>query len=231
MARAKKGAGNGKTKKQRAAIALIFGENKHDTDSVKELLVALHPELEGRLQSRREPTKELKHTPPEEFPAKVKTVLALADVEEVKASVRCLVVHEDCDEVENAHIQLTAQVEAAYTTADRPAFAATPAWEIEAWWFMWPECAKIKPSWRQPDDHVNKNVGKISHAKQAFERAVTPKNLRTYERSAFRGYIEADSPRIARRVREREEVGSPQAQSQSFTLFVQRAGFVADTLT
>jgi hypothetical protein len=229
MAKPKKTKGGPKPKKQKS-VALIFGENPHDTDSIKELLIALHPQLDGRLRARREPTKELKHSPLSAFPDKVKKTLAVVDVQRAVDTIRCLVVHEDCDAVENAHVALTSSIESAYSTAGCPAFAATPAWELEAWWFLWPDCAKLRASWRLPDDHVGKNVGKIVDAKEVFAAAVVPKGLKKAQKVKFPGYCEADSVAIARGVRQKQVVSAPQAQSGSFKAFEQRAAMVAAAL-
>lgn len=56
--------------------------------------------------------------------------------------------------------------------------------------------AKVVTGWREPNDWVGKDVGRVENAKEALTRAVRPKQV---DRKV-RDYHEADSIAIARNV-------------------------------
>jgi hypothetical protein len=97
-----------------------------------------------------------------------------------------------------------------------------PAWELEAWWFMWPDAVQaVRPkSWRAPDDHLGKRVGLIKDAKEELRRKVVPKDLKPEKRKSFPHYQESDSPAIARQVREKKLARKPGAKSDSYSRFM-----------
>jgi hypothetical protein len=73
----------------------------------------------------------------------------------------------------------------------------TPAWEIEAWWLVFPDAVVgVVDGWREPRDWIGKDVGKVENAKEALTKAVRPIG----GRRKTRDYHEADSIEIARNV-------------------------------
>jgi hypothetical protein len=70
----------------------------------------------------------------------------------------------------------------------------TPAWEIEAWWLVFPDAVvAVVDGWREPKDWLGKDVGKLENAKEALAKSVRP----TGGRRKPRDYHEADSIEIA----------------------------------
>lgn len=200
-------------------VVLVFGEDATDTKAIAELLTALCPELAGRVISRLFPPLLIKNSTPTSLPGRVQRIAAIVAAESVRQTVTAVVAHEDTDAWEPSHKALLAKIEEALSVLRVQVFAAVPAWETEAWLFLWPEAAvAYRPSWRLPDDYVGRNVGRIANAKERYRRA-----LRTSGRSRSSDYRPTDAPGIARKVRELGVVRAPRGQSDSFEEFVQRA--------
>jgi hypothetical protein len=137
-----------------------------------------------------------------------------------------IVIHEDCDAVEPAHEAAADTIERGLAARGITAIAATPAWEIEAWWLLWPEVvAGLVADWRTVSEAVGREVGLIESPKE-FLRARLVNHLDARTRSRTRLYREADGPEIARRVREGGLVASPRGISRSWDAFRAR---VAET--
>jgi hypothetical protein len=208
---------------ERTAIVLIYGENLHDTKAIGELVEALAPAWERRVRPRRSPPVEIKNTPIAELPQRRDRIAAAIAVERAARGVLCVFAHEDCDAVEPAHRHVCERIEKTLSTVGCPAYAVAPAWELEAWWFQWPEAVRASnPSWRSPDDYLGRSVGKMRNPKERLQRAVVPTGMKAAQKANFRSYRESDSPRIAQLVRERGEAMKPQAKSESYEWFVHR---------
>ena len=212
---------------RRQSVVLLYGENKNDTGALKELLVALEPVFDGRVSPRRETLREVKNARPQDLPSRGEELRKLVAVEHSARDVACVFVHEDCDAVEPAHERLLARLEETHSASGLPTFGVAPAWELEAWWFLWPDQAKLRASWRRPDGYVGRDVGRIANAKEAFTAAVRPPGA---NRKGFPDYAESDSAAIARRVREAGVADSPLAQSRSYDAFRERSSRAASTL-
>ncbi|EYF02467.1 hypothetical protein [Chondromyces apiculatus] len=90
---------------------------------------------------------------------------------------------------------------------------------MEAWWFLWPDAVKAaNQSWRKPDDYLGKNVGMIRDAKEELKRRVVPRGAKP-GRGGFRGYTDADAPRIAAEVSRLGIADKPGGQSGSYDRF------------
>jgi len=207
---------------KRPPLILVFGESENDTKSIRELIEALRPDLAGKVKPLREPLVLIKNARPEDVPERARKIADVVDINRATNDVACVFAHEDCDDVEPNHEAACTKIEAALAKAGCPAHAVVPAWELEAWWFMWPEAVQaIKPrSWRAPDDYLGKRVGLIKDAKEELEKRVIPKNLKPEKRKGFPDYEESDSPAIARQVRERGLARKPGARSDSYMRFV-----------
>lgn len=144
-------------------------------------------------------------------------VSAVVKADGVDHDVRAVIAHKDCDDFEPAHVKLAAAIERAMRAEGVPEpIACTPAWEMEAWWFLWPEAvAAAFPSWRKPDDHCGREVGRIRDAKEELQKLTKPPG----KGGIKSGFSESDAPRIAAKVRELGVVGCPQAKSESFEAF------------
>ena len=214
-----------------APVVLVYGEDRYDTSAIRHLLEDLVPALVGRIKALREPSIEIRDARIENLPQRSDRLAAAVRVEMARQEVGCVFAHEDCDAVEPAHEDLTERIESALDSLGCRVFAVTPAWEMEAWWFMWPEAVKAAhPTWRAPDDYVGKDVGRIRDAKEALRVAVIPRGLSRREKARFRTYAVSDAPRIAQAVRDRGEAREPQAQSASYDYFRARADRCADAL-
>lgn len=222
MTRRRSGAGRGRGT-SRASVALVYGESLFDTRAICELIEAMAPKWERRVQARRDPPIEVKNAKLQDLPRRSDRLAGALATERVAHEVACVFAHEDCDDVEPAHRSLTTRIESVLGQIGVPVFAVTPAWETEAWWFMWPDAvAAVRPSWRAPDDYVGRNVGLIRDAKETLQNAVVPTGLNRTQKRKFRSYQETDAPDIARSVRKRGEVRSPRAKSESFAYFATR---------
>lgn len=201
----------------RPKVILVFGEDENDTKTVKEFILALRPDLGVRVEARRNPPINLRDAPPGAVPSRVEKIARLIDAANVDADVVAVFAHEDTDAVEPSHVDLTNKIERAFRAIGyHQVWAATPAWEMEAWLMQWPEAfAEYVPSWR-PLAVAGKRVGLIDNAKEYVVRALRPAGGRV------RDYRESDSPELAQIVRGRSWARAPRARSDSFTLFVER---------
>lgn len=197
------------------AAVLVFGESDNDIRSVVHLIAALRPDLATSLKPRRRPLVLIKNVRPEKLPAQTQAVKDVVAAARVTAPVRAVVLHEDCDAVEPAHQHASAKIEKALAGIGCPAFAVTPAFEFEAWWFMWPDAARhVCSQWREPDDYRGRQVGYIVNAKEALRRALVPKNVKG--KKTAREYTENDSPDFAKVVASKGWAAAPRAQSGSY---------------
>jgi hypothetical protein len=207
-------------KPKKPSIVLVFGEDDHDRDAIKILLEGLRPDLARRVQKRRQPLVLIKNARPEDVPDRAQRIADVVEAERATADVACVFAHEDCDQVEPAHEGVARKIEEALSAAGCDAHAVAPAWEMEAWWFLWPEAVKAaNPSWRAPDDYIGKNVGMIRDAKQELQRRVVPAKGKA-GRGGFLGYRESDAPRIATKVVEMGLLHEKRAISNSYDRFV-----------
>ncbi len=207
---------------KRPSLVLVFGEDENDRASLRELIEALREDLVGKVQTRREPLVLIKNAKPEDVPDRAKRIADTVDISRATHNIVCVFAHEDQDDFEPKHEETCRKIEEALEKAGCPAHAVVPAWELEAWWFMWPAAVQaVRPkSWREPDDYLNKEVGKIKDAKEELKRKVVPKDLKPEKRKSFPHYQESDSPGIARQVREKSLARKPGAKSASYARFL-----------
>lgn len=202
---------------------LVFGEDDHDRECIKILLEGLRPDLARRVQKRRQPLVLIKDARPEDVPDRAQRIAAVIEAEQEKGRVACVFAHEDCDQVEPLHELVGKKIEDALRATGLDAHAVVPAWEMEAWWFLWPEAVKAAyPSWRVPDDHVGRNVGMIRDAKEELAKRVVPPGIRA-GRGGFIGYRESDAVRISEKVVELGLLHRKRAVSASYDRFVASA--------
>jgi hypothetical protein len=203
---------------KRTLSVLVFGEDGNDTRAIRELILALRPG-QAKVETRRSPTVLVKGL---DAARDRKNLIAIAAVvrAEQKTGKSCIVVtHRDCDQVEPAHEPLSKALEKGLRDEGvEHVVAATPAWCIEAWWFLWPDAVvAVNTRWRRPK-HKLFSVGLIRNAKEEFKRAVRPPGRQKRPRD----YTESDSPKIAAKVRELGIVNQASGASASFERFANR---------
>jgi hypothetical protein len=198
---------------------MIFGEDENDTRSLETLMIGLCPRLKGRTRRSRSLVL-MKGASPRDLPTMADKLARIVAAAQAKWDVTCVFTHEDADALEPNDAAIAERLETALERAGVPAHAVVPAWELEAWWFLWPDAvADVHESWRKPTDMLGRQVGRIVDAKDKLEAAVTPRNLGRRERDKFRKYKESDSPRIAEKVVLRNLAATPGGASASYERF------------
>lgn len=201
-------------KKAKKPVVLVFGEDDYDRQSIAELVRALCPEAPP-VRKRQSPLVLVKGREAAEAEKNAKKAAGVVRAAMRKADVRLVIAHQDCDAVEPAHIALSGSIESTWgKEMPCPVVAATPAFEMETWWFLFPDAvAKVVSAWR-PLPRGNRDVGNINNAKEALTRALRPNT-----KKKPRDYTESDASEVARHVRELEVVQKPIGKSNSFLRF------------
>lgn len=142
-------------------------------------------------------------------------IAAQVQRDSVRFDVRAVVCHQDCDDVEPSHLELTQRIRDRLSKLGVEIVPATPAFETEAWLFLWPDAAPmVNASWSRPA-LTGRKVGLIQNAKEAFRRA-----LRGHSKGKPpRDYEESDCPKILAKVRSEGMVHRVDAVSESYTMF------------
>jgi hypothetical protein len=202
-----------KRKGPKLPVILVFGEDDNDRMALRELMLALRNDL-PKIETRRKPTILVKDLAAAKRRAAQQTLDAQVRADAVRFDVRLVVLHEDCDALEPAHEQRSKNIEDSLKRSGLPALAATPAWEMEAWWFLWPDAPlKVVSRWRRPVPK-NARVGLIRNVKEELRRALRPPG-----KDRPRDYRESDAPQIAAAIRELGVIRSPEYESRSFEHF------------
>lgn len=133
-----------------------------------------------------------------------------------------VVAHRDCDDIEPAHESAAEVIETELRKAGvKIPIAATPAWEMETWWMLFPDVvSSLRDCWR-PIDYGNKHVGRIENAKEQLTRDLRP--VAASGRTKCPDFASADGPRVAEAIAARHDLKAPtKARSDSFRAFVQK---------
>lgn len=189
---------------------LVFGENDHDRAALKHLIEALCPHVEAR--PMRAPLVLIKNASATDAPTRAERIVETVQAASALSDIRCVFAHEDADDVEPSHEAIAARIEQALRDAGCPcqAHAVVPAWEIEAWWLLWPDLVGgIRPSWREPTQLASRQIGLVRDAKESLAAAVRPSGLSPGARKRFPDYRESDSIEIARRIRGESRANDP----------------------
>ncbi|WP_206956165.1 hypothetical protein [Trinickia acidisoli] len=207
-------------------VVLVFGEDDNDREAVKHLVQAIWPEVPS-IEPRRAPLILQKGRDAAEQRKNAAAVANVVRGSSVTVDVVAVLAHQDCDAVEPAHVALSEQIEMELGDAGVPLpCAATPAWEIESWWYLWPEAvAQVNPRWCKLA-REGEEVGRIVNVKERLIKDLRPKakDKRTAD------YVESDAPRIASTIRERNHVNDVRAKSASFMRFRKRVLEIRDAL-
>lgn len=178
-------------------MVLVFGESEHDRRAIVHLVQGLRPDLRGKVEERRQPLVLIKGALPQKARSNAVEIASLAQREQEARELLAVLAHEDCDALEPAHIEVSKKIENELRNAGCPAepIAVTPAWEIEAWWMVFPEAVgRIVQGWRDPVDWLGRDVGQVSEAKEKLAVAVQP---RPRPMRPPRAYHERDSIAVA----------------------------------
>lgn len=196
-------------------MAVIFAEDPTDADAIECLLRYVRPDV-SRVRKPRRPIVLMKGPLPRDAQDNAKR-LAIAVTLEARASgrsVTLVIAHQDCDDFEPAHVPLAARIVAALTVCEVPhPIAAVPAWELEAWWYLWPDAvAAVCSGWRKLTR--TGAIGMIRNAKEQLRR-----DLRPTGRTKVPDYDPTYGPRIGKKVLEQGKAPTALVQSASFNAF------------
>ncbi len=190
---------------------LVFGESDNDRLAMVELVRALVPTTRV-VRAMRQPIILMKGTNrPETRRTTVSKVAAVHKAECVRGRVDLVVAHEDADAIEPAHEPHAQAIERALATHGIDAISAVPAFEIDAWWYLWPDAVRrVCSGWKRLK-RDGKSVGFIKNAKEQLTADLGTAGKRKYR--------ESDSIGIARAVREQGLANKPVALSNSYDRF------------
>lgn len=198
---------------------LIFGENKHDSDSLKCLIEAINPSLNDRVLIRvqRDPgslTKDANLPKIKDWMARIsQTIEARAAV----ADIVGVIVHQDADGPDDSCAEILRSALTKNVTP--PAYPVVPVQETEAWWYFFPDCLRgVKPiAWREVKMPTNINVESIFNPKEDLQR-------RTRVAAPKHAYSEADSLAVAQRMADAISKGIiPENRAPSWDRFLDLA--------
>jgi len=172
---------------------LIFGESLNDSRSIAELVLAANPALDGRVRALPRPTSLTRKAGSRAVSRWVEEISGVVAAYQVaRRPVAAVLVHRDADGADpdgRVAADLGSQIS---SVRGHP---VVPVQAIEAWWFLFPDAVEaVRPhAWR----------GVMLRRDRDVEVIVRPKDelMRLTGRSRSK-YSEADSPAIARKVRD-----------------------------
>lgn len=156
-------------------IILIFGEDDNDRRALSNLVRAILPEgFRARISIRRSPTI-LSRDAVRKRLKMAQEIKAFFEAECTGKNSVYVVVHRDCDCVEPAHAYEEAALRKTLEGIGiTNIIIATPAWEIEAWWMLFPEAlAAVRGCWKKVN-YSGRHVGMIKDAKEQLRRDLRP---------------------------------------------------------
>lgn len=201
-----------KSSRARQPLGLIFAENQNDADSLGHLICALWTGAPS-LQYRRKPLVLIKGRAKAEARKNADQIAQIVKAQNVLSDVKFVVAHQDCDSLE-PHDLVAKQIHDEIVAAGvENVVAVAPAWELEAWWFLWPEAvASVNSKWRKISRKGNH--GMISNAKEVLTRDLRSQGALDYR--------ESDSVKIAKAVRDKNIINKRTGVAPSFESFESR---------
>jgi len=189
---------------------MIFGEDDNDRKSLRYLVRALRP-IPLTIKLLRKPIVLAKDCDPQKVKDRAERIAALVRAQAVRGPIAAVLDHRDADAIEPAHIASIQQMQKALIAAGVPIpIAVVPAFEMETWWWLWPDAvAAVNSKWKRLSR--SGNVGVIADSKETLRRDLRARGARDYE--------ESDSPRIAEKVSALGLVDCLAATSNSFACF------------
>lgn len=199
-------------KKSRPKVVLVFGEDDNDRETLRQLAVAIRPDT-PKLEKRRKPLVLMRDREAAARKKNADGIAAQVKRDQKRFDVRGLIAHQDCDAIEPAHEALAQSIRSQLSVLDVPIVAATPAWEMETWLYLWPDAAPAHVvGWRRPA-RTGANVGKLTDAKERYRRDVRPLDKRV------RDYVESDAPHIVKKAQALQLINKLDAKSESYIAF------------
>lgn len=204
---------------RRRPLVLVFGENPHDSQSIKILVEHLNPELarDVDVEVRREPPSLTRSAGPVAARSWLEEIGDLVRLEGRRRDIRGVLVHQDADGTDaGGRVSRGLQARLGDAVSMAPSHAVVPVQELEGWWFLFPEAVRaVKPgAWR---DLVLRSgdTATISSPKEELQRA-------TRKVSSKHKYKEADSVTIAMEIAARGL--SPAGRNHSWSAFAALCG-------
>lgn len=198
-------------------IILIFGESPNDTNALKSIVEALRPEL-PLVEPRKKPIVLAKGAHQAKRQSNIEGLVKVVSAQTVTHKVISVIAHRDCDDIEPVHVtNCTSLLDEMKAHGLPQPVAATPAYEIEAWWFLWPGAlAATRPCWNAI--RPRGSVGTIRDPKSKLTSELRPKS----KNARCPDYTESDSPRIAANIKTLNLVHNRQGRSDSFEQFARQ---------
>ena len=177
------------TARHSGGTVLVFGENRNDAQSVKELLLAANSELDPRrVKALPRPMSLTKGAKQPAVRRWVDELAAVIRAHRAGGPIAAVVVHRDADE-HDPHGMRHAEL----------GLPVVPVQMIEAWWLLFPDAVEaVRPSaWG----------GRLPRKRRDVEVIVDPKAelCRLTRSRRAPEYSEADSPVVALHIRRRSE--------------------------
>jgi hypothetical protein len=130
--------------------------------------------------------------------------------------IDCVFNQADTDAVEPSHEQAAKDIEDALASEGCPGHAAVCAWELEAWFFLWPAAIDAtRNAWSVPQSLRGRDVGQLTDPKALMREQV----LKTGSKPQL-AFQEKHAPEVAAQIATR--LPERQGKSLSFDRFVER---------
>lgn len=195
---------------------LVVGESGqsndlYDAQAIKHLILAHQPTWEVKALKR--PAVLAKG----EEKALAKAASRVADLyrqASAHAHIHGVFNHADTDAVEPSHVPAAEVIEASLASAGCPGFAAVCAWELEAWFFLWPEAIEAtRQAWKVPKTLRGRDVGQLADPKAMMRNDV----LKGASKPQL-SYQEKHAPEVAQQIALR--IHDREGKSLSYDRFV-----------
>lgn len=201
-------------------LFLVFGEDPSDRAALSHLLRALSPVgSKPTVKNLRQPIILSRIAKAGKRRKIAEEIAAFSKGHEKDGCKVFAIAHRDCDAVEPKHIADASRIECELKAAGvANPIAAVPAWEIEAWWMLFPAALQSVRSCWNSIDYGHQDVGAIINAKERLIHDLRPidKNLR----NKCPEYKEADGIRISEFIFQNpEHINLVKAQNDSFNEF------------
>ena len=203
-----------------APLVLFYGEDSNDTHALINLSRALLPKgVEFDAMPVRRPSILRRDANPGKRRRMAEEIAGLAISFASRRTQVTVVAHRDCDETDEDHENHANELEEDLQKCGVPnAIAATPAWEIETWWMLFPnELSKTRPCWAKVS-YRNRDVGQIANSKDTLRRDLRPKE----RGNKCPDFVESDGIKLSRLIlqdRAADQVNSLRSKSlQRFRL-------------
>jgi hypothetical protein len=197
---------------------LVVGESGqsndlHDAQAIKHLILAHQPTWEVRALKRPAVLAKGKEKALAKAANRIAKLYRQASGE---TPIHAVFNHADTDEVEPSHVPAAEVIEASLADAGCPGYAAVCAWELEAWFFLWPDAIEAtRRAWKVPKKLRGRDVGQLADPKAVMRREV----LKGASRPQL-AYQEKHAPEVAQQIAPR--IHDREGKSRSYDRFVAR---------